>query len=152
VVVNNLNDVAGLYRNEGIAPWLAVRLLGQAPNTRGIGARITIVGGPQQQSQVIACGERYLSSDESTAVCRRDDPLLTVQVRWPEGRETTLSNVPPNHRIEVIEPSAAGGSGTRTSPAGWRRSCETMASIPVGSGDSGIIRFIEVDASFGYEH
>jgi hypothetical protein len=33
VVMNNLNEGAGLYRNEGLAPRVAVRLRGLAPNT-----------------------------------------------------------------------------------------------------------------------
>src|SRR6185369_14168328 len=45
VIVNNMNNVAGIYRNESDAPRLAVRLRGQGFNTRGIGARISVTGG-----------------------------------------------------------------------------------------------------------
>jgi len=40
VIVNNLNGAHGLYRNESTALRGAVRLKGQGPNTRGIGAKI----------------------------------------------------------------------------------------------------------------
>ncbi|MCH8960245.1 MAG: VCBS repeat-containing protein, partial [Bacteroidetes bacterium] len=50
-VVNRLNRVAGLYRNDASAPRLAVRLRGQAPNTQGIGATIRVTGGPVEQDR-----------------------------------------------------------------------------------------------------
>src|ERR1043166_3080812 len=68
VVINNMNSVAGIYRNETIAPRLAVRLHGKPPNTRGIGAKIKVSGGPTVQSQEMICGGRYLSSDEPVRV------------------------------------------------------------------------------------
>src|SRR5262249_23779777 len=68
-VVNNLNGVAGIYRNDNNAPRLEVRLKGQAPNTYGIGAQIRIFGGAVPlQSQEMICGGKYLSSDEPIRV------------------------------------------------------------------------------------
>src|SRR5205814_7065537 len=69
IVVNNLNGAAGVYRNEGSAPRVAVRLKGLAPNTRGIGAKIWVYGGAVGiQSQEMICGGRYLSSDDPMRV------------------------------------------------------------------------------------
>jgi hypothetical protein len=42
VVINNFNSVATLYRNDGSAPRIAIRLKGSPPNTGGIGARIEV--------------------------------------------------------------------------------------------------------------
>src|SRR5438067_449372 len=68
-VVNNLNDAAGVYRNESTAPRVAVRLAGSGSNTRGIGATIVLYGGAvPRQSQEMICGGRYLSSDENIRV------------------------------------------------------------------------------------
>ena len=41
VVVSRLNAPVGIYRNEARAARVAVRLRGAAPNTRGIGAKVT---------------------------------------------------------------------------------------------------------------
>jgi hypothetical protein len=50
-----------LYRNDSIAPRLAVRLKGLPPNTKGIGAKIKVLGGAvPAQAQEIQCGGRYL--------------------------------------------------------------------------------------------
>src|SRR5207302_8191236 len=66
VVMNNLNGVPGIYRNESDAPRVAVRLKGLSPNTHGIGAKIRVLGGavPLQSQEMIA-GGRYLSSDDT---------------------------------------------------------------------------------------
>jgi hypothetical protein len=43
IVVNNMNGVASLYRNDASAPRVAVTLKGTAPNTHGIGAKVELV-------------------------------------------------------------------------------------------------------------
>ena len=45
LVVNNLGNAAGVYRNDTGAPRVAVRLRGTPPNTQGIGAKITLLNG-----------------------------------------------------------------------------------------------------------
>ena len=54
VVVSCLWQPPLLYRNESIAPRVAVRLRGRAPNTRGIGAKVKLTGGavPEQSQEI----------------------------------------------------------------------------------------------------
>src|SRR6185503_10269686 len=68
VVVNRLNAPVSLYRNDSAAPRIGVRLKGRAPNTRGVGAKIRLTGGPVTQSQDMIAGGRYLSGDEAMRV------------------------------------------------------------------------------------
>ena len=88
LVVNNLNGALGVYRNESNAPRVAVRLKGQPPNTAGIGARITVTGGPVPQSQEMMCGGRYLSCDEAMRVFAAGSVTnrLRIEVAWRSGR------------------------------------------------------------------
>src|SRR5213079_2139368 len=105
VVVNNLNEEAGLYRNEGAAPRLAVRLRGLPPNTAGIGARIRVRGGPvAQQSQEMICGGRYLSSDQAMRVFAAGSGPgpLQIEVLWRSGRRSLITNAAPNRLYEVV--------------------------------------------------
>src|SRR5258708_2497094 len=69
LVVNNLNGVAGIYRNESVAPRVAVRLKGLSSNTQGIGAKIKLLGGavPMQSEEVIS-GGRYLAGSDPMLV------------------------------------------------------------------------------------
>ncbi|MFO1459087.1 MAG: VCBS repeat-containing protein [Verrucomicrobiota bacterium] len=68
VVLNNLNGVASVLRNEGAGRRGGVRLKGVGGNTGGIGARVVVRGGPVEQSQEMICGGRYLSGSEAMRV------------------------------------------------------------------------------------
>ena len=110
VVINNMNDAATILRNDAQAPRLGVRLKGAGGNTRGIGARIKVVGGPVAQSQEVIAGGRYLSSDDSQrtfAATLSGSKSLTVEVRWRSGRMTTLTNIEPNRLLLVEEDPAS---------------------------------------------
>jgi len=120
VIVNNLNDPAGVLRNETSATRVAVRLKGQAPNTAGIGARIKVVGGPVTQSQEMLSGGRYLSSDDPMRVFAAG-PLtskLTLEVTWRSGKRSVVSGAQPNHVYEIEENSADVLSNTPPEKAG----------------------------------
>ena len=109
VVINNLNDPPGMLRNESAAPRVAVRLKGVAPNTRGIGARITVRGGAvPQQSQEMMCGGRYLSSDEPVRVFAAGTAtnVIEIEVKWRSGRRSVVTGVKPNTVCEIDEASA----------------------------------------------
>jgi hypothetical protein len=106
VVVNNLNGVAELCRNEATAPRLLVRLRGQPPNTAGIGAQVTVRGGPvPEQRQEIVCGGHYLSGHEPARMFATGAATnLTLRVDWRSGRHSVVSNALPNHVYEISEP------------------------------------------------
>ncbi len=106
VVVNNLNDAASFHRLDSAAPRVAVRLKGRAPNTHGIGARVTLRGGAvPEQSQEMLCGGRYLSGDEPLRMFAAGSLTnsMTLVVRWPGGRLSVVSGVKANHLYEVEE-------------------------------------------------
>ncbi len=108
VVVNQLNGPAIVLRNDTPAPRVWVRCRGKAPNTRGVGARVRLLGGPVEQSQEIIAGGRYLASDESArAFAASPDRPMTLEVRWRNGQRTVVGDVRANRRYEVDEPDAA---------------------------------------------
>ena len=114
LVVNNLNGALGVYRNDSAAPRVAVRLKGRPPNTAGIGARITVTGGPVAQSQEMMCGGRYLSCDEALRVFAAGSLTnrLRIEVVWRNGRRSTVAPALPNCLYEVFEPADAGPEPT----------------------------------------
>ena len=113
VIVNNLNDAAGLYRNNASAPRIAVRLRGVPPNTRGIGARIRVTGGPVPQSQEMMCGGRYLSCDDTLRVFAAGSLTnhLRLEVTWRSGKRSVVPDAKPNCLYEIAE------AGAREAPA-----------------------------------
>lgn len=122
VVVNNLNENAGVYRNESTAGRIAVRLKGLPPNTGGVGARVRLTGGPVTQTQEIMAGGRYLSCDQAIRVFAADadsSQPLRLEVRWRNGTETTVP-VRLNAMVEVIQPppgaATSGAKGSLADP------------------------------------
>jgi hypothetical protein len=111
VIVNNLNAAAGIYRNIGIAPRVAVRLKGTAPNTRGIGAKIQIFGGPggpaPQQQEMIA-GGRYLSGDDPIRSFAAGSATnkLRIEVTWRNGLRSFVDEGTANTLYEIDESGA----------------------------------------------
>jgi enediyne biosynthesis protein E4 len=107
-VVNCLNGPALLYRNESPAPRIGVRLKGKAPNTQGIGAAITVHGGPVVQSQQVICGGRYVSCDDPMRVfaCGTNATKLRIEVVWRNGTRTVVENAEANHIYEIDEGAA----------------------------------------------
>jgi hypothetical protein len=108
VVVNRLGAPALVLRNDATAPRVAVRLIGDAPNTRAVGARIRLLGGatPTQEREIEA-GGLYLSHrdyEASFAMGRSDTATLVVD--WRDGRRTTMA-VEPNRLYEIATATAA---------------------------------------------
>ncbi len=108
VVVNNLNGVVSLYRNESATPRIAVRLKGKAPNTQGIGAKMELTGGAVSQSQEMISGGRYLSCDAAERVFAAWTATnrFSLTVTWRNGALSTVSNVTANSLVEVDESGA----------------------------------------------
>lgn len=124
LAINQLNSAAGIYRNIGTAKSVLVSLSGPAPNTRGIGSRVTVLGGPVRQSQVIQAGGRYCSHAETAlAFACGQAPTVSIHVRWPDGKESLVTNVPSGARIvvkgETRQPNASPGDPSPIPP--WFR-------------------------------
>src|SRR5207253_767397 len=118
VVVNNLNGVAGIYRNESVAPRVAVRLKGLPANTRGIGAKVWVYGGAvPMQSQEMICGGRYLSSDDPMRVFAAGSLSneMRIEVRWRNGKRSVVNGVKANRIYEIAEAGAEPASSKETS-------------------------------------
>ena len=118
VVVNRLNEGALLLRNTAPGSRLFVRLAGNRPNTRGIGAIVHVDGGPVPQERRMRAAGHYLSSDDPALSFAGGDGgrALHVTVRWPQGGITVLSNVPPNSLCELFESEATAAPNASAMP------------------------------------
>ncbi len=109
LVVNNLNGPAALYRNDTIAPRVAVRLAGRAPNTQAVGAVVTLRGGavPTQRQEVVL-GGRYLSGSDPQLMfaAGRTGSAMTLEVRWRNGTRREIKEVQAD-RLYVLTEDAA---------------------------------------------
>jgi hypothetical protein len=93
LVTNNMNEAAGIYRNNARAQhpsnhYLTVQLKGRSPNTFGIGAKVVVFAGGSLYYQELQPERGFMSSSE---------PLLhyglgnagaadSIYVIWPDNR------------------------------------------------------------------
>ena len=110
VAINNLNGPAALYRNNSAGGRIAVRLRGKPPNTRGIGARIRVLGGPAEQSQEMMAGGRYLSSDDAMRVFAAARGAMRIEVTWRSGLRSVVEQAKGNRIYEIDEAAAVVAS------------------------------------------
>jgi hypothetical protein len=113
VVINRLDAPALVLRNDATAARVAVQLMGEAPNTRAVGARLTLEApGLPMQVREVSVGGLYLSHSDYTqsfAMGAADTARLTIT--WRDGRRTALT-VRANRQYEVRAASATAAPGT----------------------------------------
>ena len=116
VIFNNHQTPLEIYRNDSPAPRVAVRLLGRAPNTQAIGAKVRLLGGPggpAPMQQEIHCGGGYASGSDTMAVFGTGQATaeqLKLEILWRRDtglRRTLIENVKPNHLYTITEPEDA---------------------------------------------
>ena len=109
VVVNRFGSPALVLRNDASAPRVAVRLTGDAPNTRAVGAKIQLLGGavPKQVHEVVAGGLYMSHSDYEASFGMGKADSATLVIDWRDGRETTIRDVRPNRIYEISQSGAA---------------------------------------------
>ena len=123
VLVTRLNDTPVLYRNESTAPRVAVRLVGRAPNTSGIGSRVSVrAASLPEQTREMTSGGYYLSGSEpQLAFATGADTTVHIEVRWRDGATSTIANARPNRLYEIHQPEhgvrLAGAADSNGMPA-----------------------------------
>ncbi|HEX7019294.1 MAG TPA: VCBS repeat-containing protein [Gemmatimonadaceae bacterium] len=113
LVVNNINAPAFVYHNVGSGDvanhYLEVRLDGDAPNRRGIGATLTLSAGRRKQYLYESPYRGFMSSvdDRAHFGLGRAAHVDTLRVDWPDGRSQTLTHVAADRLIVVKQADAA---------------------------------------------
>ena len=108
VVVNRLGAPALVLRNDASAPRVAVRLVGDKPNTRAVGSKVTLLGGavPIQKHEVVVGGLYMSHSDYEMSFAMGTSDSATIVVDWRDGRQTVLKGVRPNRAYEITTGTA----------------------------------------------
>ncbi|HEY6899496.1 MAG TPA: CRTAC1 family protein, partial [Puia sp.] len=108
LVINNLNDQAMVYRNNGSGGhYLRLQLKGEGRNTLGIGAKVFVESPHLRQVQEEYTSRGFQSSvDPVMHVGLGVDSVATVVVKWPSGKVQYRKEVRVDTLLTVDEKEA----------------------------------------------
>lgn len=107
LVVNNLNEVASIYKNtaveKNIGNWINIKLKGDDKNPFAIGAKITVSIENQSLIQEITSNRGWLSSMNHILNfgIGKASLIEKIKVEWGSGDVSILENIQPNQLIEI---------------------------------------------------
>lgn len=86
--------------------WLAVRLLGRAPNTEALGAVVTLEGDGRRQQRTLSRNRSYLSQTSTILHFGLGSAgsVQHLEVRWPDGSVEQVAVEGVDRRIEIRQP------------------------------------------------
>lgn len=111
LVINNIDDEAGLYRNNAIAPGqpkkpasIRLKLSAPAPNRDALGAKVTLrLDNGQTLVQEAFPVRGYLSSvDPVLHLSPGTARVVSAEVRWPDGKHQRISSLPVGRLVSVV--------------------------------------------------
>jgi hypothetical protein len=108
VVVNNMNEIPSLLRNDGGNKnnWIKVKLIGTKCNRTAIGVRVRVVIGKHTQIGEVHCGTSVMSQSDlrlhfGVGNAQKIDRL---EVKWPTTQKTeTFTDLDPNQILTIKE-------------------------------------------------
>jgi hypothetical protein len=107
LVATQNNDRLLAFINQAVygSQPLGIRLLGRPGNQHGIGSRITIrhTSGQTEVREIYA-GNGYLSQSSPTLFVTSPDKLQQVDVRWPDGTLSQITNDRFTNPLQIIQP------------------------------------------------
>ncbi len=110
LLVVNLNELPRLLRNDGGAEnhWLMVDARSRGGKSQAVGARVTVVTGDLRQVRDLVPTIGYLSqADPRAHFGLGSADKADVEVRWPDGGITRVTDVPADGVFTVVqEPSS----------------------------------------------
>src|SRR5213592_2846331 len=116
IVVNNLDAPASIYENtqpqDDAHHYLRITLEGESPNRWGIGARLILTAGGQNQYLYHSPYRGYMSTMDTRehfglGHARRVDSL---EVIWPDGRSQVLTDLDVDRMVTVQQKDATVGA------------------------------------------
>ncbi len=85
--------------------WIGLRLHGKRSPADGTGAMVSVEGEVGLQRKMVASTRSYLTStDLRVHFGTGGKRVRSVEVRWPSGRVSLLTNPPVNQYLSIVEP------------------------------------------------
>jgi hypothetical protein len=108
IIVNQLDGPPMLLRNNGgsqAGHWLSVKLVGTKSNRNAVGAKIQLKAGGMTQVDEVHSLDSYLSHSDWRLHFGLGTATVVdeIVIRWPSGQTETLTKLPVDRKIKIIE-------------------------------------------------
>ncbi|MDC8000169.1 VCBS repeat-containing protein [Aequorivita todarodis] len=118
LIVNNIDDEVGLYRNNANNNFLQVKLKGPSNNSLGIGAKVYVKKADTIQFQQLYLARGFQSSvtDVLHFGLGKNDKVDEVVVQWPDGKISKLNSPASNKMYNLDYSTATAGTVAYQNP------------------------------------
>lgn len=108
LVVNNLEDLAGIYRNNSTNNYINIKLVGDKKNINAIGAKVKVFTDKSQQYQEMFLARGYQSSMSPILNFGLGDEevIKRVEIVWGNDKVTIADNIKANRTVTFEQKDA----------------------------------------------
>src|SRR5438034_263723 len=123
LVINHIDAPASIYENvqpdDDVHHYLQIRLDGEPPNRRGIGAKLILTAGGQKQYLYHSPYRGYMSTmdDREHFGLGRAKRVDSLEVIWPDGRRQVLMGLDADRMVTVRQSDGMRGASRIPHPA-----------------------------------
>ncbi len=103
MVMNNMGDVASIYKNNAVGNFISITLVGTNKNKNGIGAQVKVITKEKQQYQELYVSRGYQSSVSNVLNfgLGNETEIEMIEVIWPNGKVSILETIEANKKITI---------------------------------------------------
>lgn len=103
LVVNNLYDPAGIYKNNAQNNFSKINLIGPSTNPAAIGASVTVKTANKTQVQELYTNRGYESTVSKNLVFGLGDETTIdeIEIKWPDGTFSSVKNPKANTTVSL---------------------------------------------------
>ena len=103
IIVNNVNDNIGLYKNNSNNNYIQLKLNGPENNTIGIGTSVFIKTNNETQFQKLYLTRGYESSVSNILNfgLGTQNQINEILIKWPDGHTSKLENIKANQTLDI---------------------------------------------------
>ena len=101
LIINNLHDEAGIYKNNARNNFSKITLKGPLGNKHAIGSKVFVKTKQKEQVQELYTGRGFESSVSPNLVFGLGDEKVIEEIKvvWPDGKVSTKKNPKPNSSL-----------------------------------------------------
>ncbi|NJB72242.1 hypothetical protein GGR42_002733 [Saonia flava] len=101
LVINNIEDIASIYKNNSVGNYINLKLIGDEKNKGAIGAKVKVYSNEIQQSKEHYLSRGYQSSMSPTLNfgLGEEELINRIEVIWADNTVLAMDNIEPNQTL-----------------------------------------------------